>query len=260
MTTYRALFSTAGAAFACAATLASATPALGAGRQTVRCVGAADFCTASVSLAGGAAGKVVTVRLTGTKLRLVRVTALNALAERPYAIDDASMRRGGSQFRFTLDAPKANPKGARLVLQFAAGRRQQLPTGGLLRSWRTQQAIFNVGRGMKVTIQGGGAGTSNCSRDETNETFTTTGDGDRRTYGYYSVGSGSCMYEMSWSNFVITVKDPSGAVVGSGTMSYGQGTTFGDYKPRCDDPWSKGWKGRIGCDLSDGQITIDRIY
>lgn len=260
MTTYRSLFRAAGATMACAATLASATPALGAGRQTVRCVGRGDFCTAAVGIAGGADRKVVTVRLTGTKLRLVQVTALNALTERPYAIDEAAMLRGGRQFRFTLDAAKANPKGARLVLQFAAGRRPQLPTGGLLRSWRTQQAIFNVGRGMKVTIQGGGAGTSNCSRDETNETFTTTADGDRRTYGFYSVGSGSCMYEMSWSNFVITVKDPSGAVVGSGTMSYGQRSTFGDYVPRCDDPWSKGWKGNISCDLSNGQITIDRIY
>jgi hypothetical protein len=260
MTTYRSLFSTAGVALACATTLASAAPALGAGKQTVRCVGGGDFCTASVGIADGADDKVVTVRLTDTDLRLVEVTALNALTERSYAIDDASTRRGGSQFRFTLDAPKANPTGARLVLQFAAGRSPQLPAGGLLRTWRTQEAIFNVGRGMKVTIQGGGGGTSNCSRDETNDTFTTTGDGDRHTYGFYSVGSGSCFYEMSWSNFVITVKDPSGAQIGSGTMSYGQGTTYGDYKARCNDPWSKGWKGNINCDLTDGQITIDRIH
>jgi hypothetical protein len=260
MTTHRSLLSTAGVALACAATLASAAPALGAGSQTVRCVGGGDFCTASIRIADGANDEVVTVKLTDTDLRLVKVTALNALTEQPYAIDDASTRGGGSQFRFTLDAPKANPKGARLVLQFAAGRRQQLPAGGLLRSWRTQEAIFNVGKGMKVTIQGGGGGTSNCSRDETNETFTTTGDGDRHTYGFYSVGSGSCLYEMSWSNFVITVKDPSGAVIGSGTMSYGQGATFGDYNASCRDPWSKGWKGNINCDLTNGQITIDRIF
>jgi hypothetical protein len=113
---------------------------------------------------------------------------------------------------------------------------------------------------MKVTIQGGGAGTSNCSRDETNETFTTTGDGDLRTYGFYSVGSGSCLYEMSWSNFNVTVKDAAGKEIGSGTFSYGQGATFGGYNPRCSDPWSKGWRGSIGCDLTDGQITIERTY
>ncbi|HEY4280049.1 MAG TPA: hypothetical protein VGM91_17625 [Conexibacter sp.] len=260
MTTYRSLLSTAGAALACAAALAPAAPALADGKPTVRCVGGSDFCTATVGIADGANDKAVTVRLTDPDLRLVKVTALNALDEEPYAIDDASTRHHGSQFHFTLDAPKANPKGARLVLQFAAGRRLPLQAPSLLRSWRTQQATFNVGKGMKVSIQGGGAKTSNCSRDETNETFTTTGDGDRHTYGFYSVGSGSCFYEMSWSNFVITVKDPSGAVIGSGTMSYGQGTTYGDYNARCDDPWSKGWKGNVTCDLTNGQITIDRIY
>ena len=248
-------------ALACAATLATAPPSLAAGKQTVRCVGGADYCTATVGIAGGATDKVVSVALTDTDLRLVKVTALGAVAERPYVITKAATRLGGSQYRFTLTAAKENPKRARIVLQFAAGTRQQLPTGGgLLRTWRTEQAVFNVGKGMRVTIQGGGAGTSNCSRDETNETFTTTGDGDSHQYSFYSVGSGSCLYEMSWSNFKVTVKDPAGNEIGSGTFTYGQGATFGGYRPSCRDPWSKGWHGNIGCDLTNGQITIERVY
>ncbi len=263
MSTYRSLFIKAGAvgALACAATVATAAPSLAAGRQTVRCVGGADSCVATVGIAGGATDKVVTVNLTDSDLKLVKVRALNALAAHPYVMTGATKRRGGSQFRFTLTAAKTNPKRARIVLQFAAGDRQQLPTGGgLLRTWRTEQAIFNVGKGMSVTIQGGGGRTSNCTRDETNETFTTTGDGESRQYGFYSVGSGTCFYEMSWSNFNVTVRDAAGNEIGSGTFSYGQGATYGGYNARCSDPWSKGWRGRIGCDLTNGQITIERVY
>lgn len=263
MSPYRSLFrkATAVGALAGAATLATAVPSLAAGKQAVRCVGSADYCTATVRIAGGATDKVVTVNLTATDLRLVKLTALDALADRPYVITGSAMRRGGSQYRFTLTAAEANPKRARIVLQFAAGARRQLPTGGgLLRTWRTEQAVFNVGKGMSVTIQGGGGRTSNCTRDETNETFTTTGDGELRQYGFYSVGSGTCFYEMSWSNFNVTVKDAAGNEIGSGTFSYGQGSTYGDYKARCSDPWSKGWRGRIGCDLTNGQITIERVY
>ena len=263
MNTYRSLFRKGGAvgALACAAAVATAPPSSAAGTQSVRCVGDADSCVATVGIAGGATDKVVTVNLTDSDLQLVKVTALGALADRPYVITRAAKRLGGSQYRFTLTAAKENPKRARIVLQFAAGTSRQLPTGGgLLRSWRTEQAVFNVGAGMKVTIQGGGGRTSNCTRDETNDTFTTRGDGERHQYGFYSVGSGSCLYEMSWSNFNVTVKDQAGNTIGSGTFSYGQGETFGGYHASCRDPWSKGWRGSIGCDLTDGQITIERVY
>ena len=44
--------------------------------QTVRCVGTADFCGAAVSIAGGASNRVVNVNLTGTNLKLAKVTVV----------------------------------------------------------------------------------------------------------------------------------------------------------------------------------------
>jgi hypothetical protein len=245
----------AGVALALAASLVIAAPS-GAADQTVRCAGGSDFCTATVSVAGGFRDRDVTVRLTDTDLKLVAVTPKGAAWDRPYVMTDASMRRGGSEFRFTLDASEDNPRRARIVLTFAAGEPRRQPGLG---SPRSTSAIFNVGRGMSVTIVGGGGGTSNCTDDETNETFTTTGDGDAHSFGFDSKGSGMCVYQMSWSDFKLTVKDPAGKVVGTGTMWFGQGETFGSYHPRCISAYSAPWSG-INCDEAAGRLTIDRIY
>lgn len=103
--------------------LLTAVPASAAApsRQTVKCVGTADFCGATVSIAGGASNKQVTVTLTDTDLKLVSVQAIPSSSKGAYSISKASYRTGGSQYRFTLSAVKANPKGARIVLLFAAG-------------------------------------------------------------------------------------------------------------------------------------------
>lgn len=247
-----------GVAFAFAAALVVAAPSEAASDRTVDCVGGSDFCTATVSLAGGFEDRDVTVRLTDTDLRLVAVRAVGAIADRPYVMTDSSTRRGGSVFRFTLDAAEENPNRARIVLVFAAGTQRKAPAAGLGSS-RSATAIFNVGRGMSVTITGGGGGTSNCTNDETNTTFSTTGDGDSRSFGFDSRGSGGCIYEMSWSDFKVTVKDPAGKVVGTGTMWFGQGETFGSYNARCRNGYSAPWSG-INCEESGGQLTIDRIY
>jgi hypothetical protein len=100
--------------------LASA-PAGAAGTQTVKCVGTADFCGATVSIAGGASNKVVTINLTDTDFTRVGVRVIPANSKGSFNISKASFRLGGSQYRFTLNAVKANPKRARIVLLFAAG-------------------------------------------------------------------------------------------------------------------------------------------
>jgi hypothetical protein len=38
-----------------------------------------------------------------------------------FSITRASFRLGGSQYRFTLSSRRVNPRGARIVLLFAAG-------------------------------------------------------------------------------------------------------------------------------------------
>ena len=103
--------------------LLTAIPATAAApsRQTVKCVGTADFCGATVSIAGGASRKQVTVTLTDTDLKLVSVQAIPSSSKGAYNISKASYRTGGSQYRFTLSAVRGNPKGARIVLLFAAG-------------------------------------------------------------------------------------------------------------------------------------------
>jgi hypothetical protein len=102
--------------------VALATSTAGAaGNQTVKCVGTADFCGATVSIAGGASDRVVTVNLTDTDFKLVGVRVIPATSRGAFSISKASFRLGGSQYRFTLNAVRSNPRGARIILLFAAG-------------------------------------------------------------------------------------------------------------------------------------------
>lgn len=99
----------------------AASPAGAANAQPVKCVGTADFCGATVSIAGGASNRVVTINLTDTNFRRVGVRVIPGTSRGAFSISKASYRLGGSQYRFTLNAVRANPRRARIILLFAAG-------------------------------------------------------------------------------------------------------------------------------------------
>jgi len=239
--------------------LLSVATAGAARTQTVRCVGTADFCGTSVSIVGGASNRVVTVNLTGTNLKLAKVTVVPPASRRAFSISKASYRLGGSQYRFTLNAVRANPRGARIVLIFAAGNAPGAAPRGLPGTVRTATALFRVGSGMTVSIVGGGGGTSNCTNNETNTSFVTKGDNESHSFGFDSKGSGSCFYDRSWSYFKVGVKDAAGKSVGSGTMWFGQNETFGGYYANCRSPSGFTWQG-ITCDENHTQtVTIQRV-
>ncbi len=100
----------------------AAVPAGAANTQTVKCVGTADFCGATVSIAGGASNKVVTVNLTDTDFSRVGLRVIPSSSRGAFNISRAGFALGGSVYRFTLSAVSGNPKGARIILLFAAGR------------------------------------------------------------------------------------------------------------------------------------------
>jgi hypothetical protein len=205
-----------------------------AGRQVVRCVGTADYCGAAVSIAGGATNRAVTVALTDTNLKLVGVWAVPATSITRFRITKASFRLGGSQYRFTLNAQRGNPRRSRIVLLFAAGS-QGTGTSLLGGGWHTANAIFSVGAGRKVTIA---QSNSNCTSDETNATFTTTGNNESHQYGFYAKSSGSCYFDISWVKFRVSVRDAGGKLIGSGTMFFGQQYVFEGYVTSCNyEPW-----------------------
>ena len=95
-------------------------PAGAAGTQSVRCVGNADFCGATVSIAGGASNRVVTILLTDTNFKRIGVRVIPGASRGAFSITKASFRLGGSEYRFTLNAVRANPRSARIILLFAA--------------------------------------------------------------------------------------------------------------------------------------------
>jgi hypothetical protein len=242
-----------------AGVLLSVTTAGAARTQNVRCVGTADFCGAAVSIAGGASNRVVNVRLTDTNLKLVRVSVIPASSRRGVSVTKASYRLGGSQYRFTLNAVRAIPRGARIVLIFAAGNAPGPSPRGLPGTARSATAIFSVGSGMTVSIVGGGGGTSNCTSSETNTSFVTKGDNESHSFGFDSKGSGSCFYDRSWSYFKVGVKDGAGRQIGSGTMWFGQNETFGGYYANCRSPSGFTWQG-LTCDENHTQVvTIQRV-
>jgi hypothetical protein len=260
-------------AFAAVAALVAALVAVPAGAarvQRVRCVGTADYCGVTLNIGGGVTNRTFTVMLTDTNLGLVGENAIPGKSRRGFTITNASFRSGGSQYRFTLNALRSNPPGARLVLLFAAGGttgRSDLGGGGLKSgTWRAATAIFDVGAGMTVSIVGGGGGTSNCTTDETNTTFVTKGDDERHEFGFNSKGSGSCFWQVSWSDFRFTVKDPTGKQVGTGVLSMDQNNAAASYYLNCTsrfDSEAKRWRG-INCtvvgDPYNKVVRIERIY
>ena len=85
-----------------------------------RCRGGASACRARVSLGGGASDKRVTIRLTDSDLRLVSVRPDRRSLRGAYGLSDQQLTRGGSGYRFTLDADQTIPRGSYLTLTFRA--------------------------------------------------------------------------------------------------------------------------------------------
>jgi hypothetical protein len=108
-------------ALACALAVALPVATAGAaGHKTVRCIGNGYFCGATVSIAGGASNRVVTVRLTDTDFRRIGVLVIPRESRGAFDISHARFLLGGSEYRFTLNAVRANPRSARIILLFAA--------------------------------------------------------------------------------------------------------------------------------------------
>jgi hypothetical protein len=216
--------------------LTIAGPAAASRNQSVRCVGAADYCGATVSIAGGAKNRIVSVNLTSTNLRLIRVWGLPA-SRSAFKISKAGFRLGGSVYRFTLNAWVRNPPRARIILLFGAGSPGLRPPG-VGSETITAHAIFRVGVGKTVSIVGGGGGTSNCTTNETNTTFTTTSNDEKHDFAFLARDEGACNTSLSWSWFRVNIRNPDGKLIGSGTMYLGVPTLFGDYQTSCDyEPW-----------------------
>lgn len=223
------------------ALLAAAAPAVAtaAEQRTVRCTGTADGCGVAIPIAGGADDEVVTVKLTDTNLQLDSVTAISAV-KNGYDLSKETYRAGGSEFRFTLDAKRSNPKRARVVLVFSdpGDPPASAPGAGLQGGWKWFDVIFKVPVGLKVTITGGGEGTSICTREETSTTFDVTSSGQSQRLVYYSKGDGGCAMQLSYSEFKVQVKNPAGQLVASGRLFYGQQYVAGDYVVSCGyGPW-----------------------
>ena len=92
-----------------------------AGTKNIVCEGSADYCGATVSIAGGASNRQVDITLTNTDFSLVAVRAVPASSAGSYMLSSTKFINGRSEFQFTLNAVKSNPTGARIILLFSAG-------------------------------------------------------------------------------------------------------------------------------------------
>ena len=85
---------------------------------TVTCRGSERTCSASVGLAGGASNKIVRIELPGTSWRPPSVRVTPASSRGAYSITRPRFAVGGSEYRFTLNAVRSNPRGSHLTLTF----------------------------------------------------------------------------------------------------------------------------------------------
>jgi hypothetical protein len=95
-----------------------------------------------------------------------------------------------------------------------------------------QTMVLHIPVGQTVSIVGGGEHTSNCTTDETNTTFTMKTDPQTVTFGFVAKNGGSCFFESSWSQFVVTATS-NGKVVGRQRVEISMPDSFSDYHPYC---------------------------
>jgi hypothetical protein len=79
--------------------------------------GRGDACSARVA-AGGASNRKLIIKLTDTNLRLLSVAAVSSSSSGAYLLTGRRFALGGSEYRVTLNAVKANPQGSHLVMRF----------------------------------------------------------------------------------------------------------------------------------------------
>jgi hypothetical protein len=193
-----------------------------AGRsRPVRCVGTADYCGASISIGGASQSRMVTINLTGRKVKLASMTTVPASSRGSFLISQSSYRRGGSQFRSRLMTTRANPRRARLIVTFAAGGRAGKPGGvapGLGNERVDATATFEVGIGSTVEIT---PTDGDCTRDETSARFVTTLYTEKHTFGFTTTTNGACWIDSSWRDFDVEVTNIDGRDIGGGTVRLG---------------------------------------
>ncbi|MBV9795576.1 MAG: hypothetical protein JO016_16735 [Actinobacteria bacterium] len=123
----------------------------------------------------------------------------------------------------------------------------------------TRSTIMNlsgVGAGPRVSIQGGGAGTSNCTNDETTTSFTAAGGLIVQVLGFDAKSSGSCAFESSYSQFRISVKGRAAdgaSFDSSANVEYGGSATLG-YRASCGDPK---YLHHMRCAVSGNQLYLN---
>jgi hypothetical protein len=84
----------------------------------ITCRGTVRVCKAVVSIAGGASNRRVVIELPGTSWKPPKITVVPRSSRGAYLISNRRFALGGSEYRFTLNAVRANPRGAHLTLTF----------------------------------------------------------------------------------------------------------------------------------------------
>jgi hypothetical protein len=125
----------------------------------------------------------------------------------------------------------------------------------------TATAVFALRPDMTVHIEGGGGASpdrssgSNCTKDETNDTFTTKSWSESHDFGFTAKSGGSCSTQKSWSYFKVSVKDSGGKEVGHGESLYIEGIDpIIVYHVSCDAHGSR-WSG-LNC-RKTGDLKVD---
>jgi hypothetical protein len=104
------------------------------GPLTVRCQTDGSACRAIVPLAGGASDRLLDVKLPGTTLRLGSISVAPRSSRGAYSLTRGHYRAGGREWLATLNAVRANPRGAHLTLTFG-------PVQGWLHADRPEELL-----------------------------------------------------------------------------------------------------------------------
>lgn len=146
------------AALAASAVFAAPAAAYVDEPETAVCKGSEQWCTATFSLAGGAANKRLTVKLPNRRLKLVQVIATPTEIDGAYLLGRGRYARGGAAYMTMLNAVASLDRRAKLRLRFATPNRARRCDTGRLDARLTveingrvqQRGAFNCRQARKV--------------------------------------------------------------------------------------------------------------
>jgi hypothetical protein len=119
--------------------------------------------------------------------------------------------------------------------------------------WVGMSMVLNLVKGETVHIN---SPSNNCTRDETDRTFTITSVPQTESFGFEAKNTNMCAFESSYASFDVTVRSDHGDVVAFQKVNVSNPSLFEGYQAFCDN---SGALHMVCEQTGDTQVTLTQL-